>query len=142
VAAPVSTRSFELVDGRVVVSRPPPSGGYAAYLEARMAFELDPPDLLRARRAAQRAANLARHDPAPWTLIAAIELARGNARAAQLAVEQALACAPNYAEALVIAAEVDERLAAGDGPARATAAPVDPDPDALAAPSGPSPDRG
>lgn len=98
----VHARSLHVVDGEVVRSEPIAGTAYENYVHARLALELDPPDLARAREHLDVALVYAPNDPHLWTMLAEIEVAAGDPASARAAIERALTIEPSYAPALTM----------------------------------------
>lgn len=102
-----STRTLHYVGGHLVTSPPVDHRAYAAYLQARLALEADPPDLAAALGSIDLALRFDRDDPHLWTTRGDIELRLGQPDAARRSSQRALALAPDYPPARQLAARLD-----------------------------------
>jgi tetratricopeptide (TPR) repeat protein len=101
-----SARTLHYVDDQLVTSPSVDHRAYAAYLQARLALEADPPDLARALQQIDLALRYDRDDPHLWTTRGEIELRLGDLDAARRSSARALAYNPDYPPALQLAAQL------------------------------------
>lgn len=104
-----SARSLHRVDDVLVSSAAPHPRAYEAYLRARLAFELDPPDLERASSQIDVALQYDPFDPHLWTTRAEIFAARGDVDEARRSLDEALALRPGYAPAQAVLRRLEQR---------------------------------
>lgn len=107
-----SARTLHYVDGTLVSTPTVDPRAYAAYLQARLALDAEPPDLPAALESIEQAIRHDRDDPHLWTTLGDIQLRLGQPDAARRSNDRALALAPDYPPARQLAA----RLAAPGGP--------------------------
>lgn len=103
-----STRTLHYVDKDLVSTSPVDQRAYAAYLQARLALEADPPDLARALEQIEQAIRHDRDDPHLWATRGEIELRLGDVDAARRSSQRALALGPSYPPARALAARLQQ----------------------------------
>lgn len=108
-----SARSLHRVDDQLVSSRAPHPRAYEAYLRARLALELEPPDLAGAATQIDVALQYDPFDPHLWTTRAEIFAARGELDEARRSLDEALALRPGYAPAEAALQRLEATNAAG-----------------------------
>ena len=99
-------RDLHRVDGELVSSRAPSPRAYEAYVQARYALELDPPDLDRAAQLIDQALRYDPFDPQLWTTPAEIYAARGDDAEARRSADEALELRPGYEPAQAVLDEL------------------------------------
>ena len=101
-----SSRTLHYVGEDLVTTPQVDHRAYAAYLQARLALEAEPPDLPRALEQIDLALRYDRDDPHLWTTRGEIELRMGDVDAARRSSDRALAYGPEYPPARQLAARV------------------------------------
>jgi len=100
-------RHLHRVDGQLVSTPAPNPRAYEAYLRARLALDLAPPDFDRATAAIELALRHDPFDPHLWTTRAEIYAAAGNLDEANRSLDEALELRPGYAPAESLRAQLD-----------------------------------
>lgn len=103
-----SVRTLHYVGPTLVSSPAVDHRAYAAYMQARLALEAEPPALAQALEAIEQALRYDRDDPHLWTTRGEIELRLGDVAAARRSSERALAHGPGYPPARQLAARLQE----------------------------------
>lgn len=103
-----SSRTLHYIDKTLVSTPPVDQRAYAAYIQARLALEADPPDLARALEQIELAIRHDRDDPHLWATRGEIELRMGDVDAARRSSQRALAHGPTYPLARQLATRLEQ----------------------------------
>lgn len=101
-----SARALHYVDDELVYSNPPSALSYEAYLRARLALSVEPPQLEQAQAEIEVAIHYDRRAPHLWSTKAEIAALQGDDDVAVSAANRALALRPGYAPAQAVLTSV------------------------------------
>lgn len=101
-----SARALHYVEGELVYSNPPAALSYEAYIRARLALSVEPPQLAQAQAEIEVAIHYDRRAPHLWSTKAEIAALQGQDDVAVSAANRALALRPGYPPAEAVLTHV------------------------------------